>query len=95
MSQDERPAKDLDDWTPADFARELFGGKLRWIAAVLAAVSIVALVYQLSDPAAFNDPFLPFLPQAAAGWEIPVAAVIWVALAAINWSAHLRDRAER
>jgi hypothetical protein len=96
MGNDERPKrregaadKDLSDpsYNAADFRKQLLGGDLFWLSAVLAVVALGYTIYVVFSPTA-RDIGVSF-PFRARGGIVPIlstgAAIIWATLAAVNW----------
>ena len=80
------------DYNLAAFGREVCGGRLRWFATVLAALSAILLIGVFAGllPADLQ------LPVNVTGGTAKVIVfcvlVFWSMLAVINWRAHRRNR---
>jgi hypothetical protein len=88
--------KDISDpsYSAADFRVQLFGGRLRWFATVLAVASIGLFVYLLTqgEKAELDFPF--HIAGRAAFWTVGISFVVWTAIAITNWRAWLRRKNE-
>ena len=86
--------KDLSDPTfgLADYRAQLIGGRMRWLATVLAIVSIGLLIdiFSEGDKAEFYFPI--HVKGRAALWRIGIAFVIWSAIAIVNWKNWLKRK---
>jgi hypothetical protein len=80
------------DYNAADFAAEVSGGSLRWLATVLAIASLGLLIYYIFDK---QEPEMDFpfqLKGAAVYWMVGGAFIIWLLLAIVNWTKWLKIR---
>jgi len=84
--------KDISDpsFSAADFRLQLTSGRLRWFAAVLAAVSAGLFIYLLTqgEKASLDFPFQIHGRSALA--VVGSAFLVWAAIATVNWKNWLR-----
>ena len=79
-------------YSAADFRVQLFGGRLRWFATVLAVASLGLFIYLLTEGEKAELDFPFHITGRAALWTVGGAFVVWVAIAIPNWRAWLRRR---
>jgi hypothetical protein len=83
------------DYDITAFGREVFGGGLRWLATVLAAVAalfVIAIFAELLPP----DMSWPIRARGTAATLIAVGAlVLWSVIAVVNWRSHANESARR
>ena len=90
MSQQGSEHEDISDPSHgvADFRVQLSGGRLRWLASVLAVVSIGFFAYLLTEGEKAEIDLRGFhITGHAALWTIGIAFVIWAVIAIMNWKA--------
>jgi hypothetical protein len=88
-----RPQPGDSDYDVRGFGRDVFGGGLRWLATIFAAVTALFLISILVGilPA---DIHWPIRARGATATLIAaLALVFWSVVAGVNWIAHLRRRA--
>ena len=80
-------------YSAADFRAQLSGGRLRWLATVLAVASVGLFLYLLpqGEQARLDFQALHLKGQAAL-WTVGVALAIWATIALVNWRAWLKTR---
>ena len=86
--------KDLADPTYrlADWRVQTFGGKLRWLATVCAALGLGLFIWLLIEGEKAEIFFPVQLKGKTATWSVGAVAFIWLAIAAINWTALLKKK---
>jgi hypothetical protein len=87
--------KDISDpsYCGADFRAQLSGGRLRWLATILAIASVGLFVYLLSEGEEARLDFQALhLKGRAALWTVAVAFAIWGTIALTNWRAWFRKQ---
>ena len=94
MSNPDSKHKDISDptYSAADFRVQAFGGRLRWLATVLAFGSLGLFAYLLTEGknAQLDFPFR--IKGQAACWTVGIAFVIWFIIAAVNWIGWFKKR---
>jgi hypothetical protein len=87
--------KDIRDpsYCAADFRVQLSGGRLRWLATILAILSVGLFAYLLSEGEQARLDFQALhLRGRAAVCTVAVAFAIWATIALTNWRAWLRKK---
>jgi hypothetical protein len=71
----------------ADFRVQTFGGRMRWLASILALAGLGLFAYLLTEGrnARLDFPFQ--IKGQAALWTVGIAFAIWFAIAVLNWMA--------
>ena len=94
MSQQDPEHKDISDpsYNAADFRVQLAGGRLRWLASILAAASAGLFVYLLTEGEKAELDFPIHIKGRATLWTVGIAFVIWAVVAITNWKAWFRKK---
>ena|SRR5437016_1492170 len=85
--------KELEDIkTPAEFWEELTGGQFRWLALILSAANVGLLIWMWMEREE-QEMYFPFRARGKAVWIISFTTLlIWIILAILNWSYHVKKR---
>jgi hypothetical protein len=86
--------KDLSDPTygAGDFWVQMVGGRLRWLASVLALAAIGLFAWLLTEGKEARIDFPIQLKGRPALWIVGVKSIVWLVIAAVNWLSWLKRK---
>jgi hypothetical protein len=87
MSDRDSEQKDVFDpsYGAADFPTQLSGGKLRWLASILAVASLGLFGFLLTEEKEAELDFPFHLKGRAAFCAVGIGFAVWFVIAVINW----------